>query len=155
MSLHKLINLCQRQAGRPIWTNAMSTASDACHRAPHRLCALHLFSVLKPLLSTKPLVGGSGWSPHNFSLGLSFRAASQLHFPIFTSQFKLTLKTCHLCVAEFQALLLTLSAWTHLNHADGKKKGKQLICVPCKTPASALRLPQLHAVLSCSVYTHN
>jgi len=36
------------------------------------------------------------------------------------------------------------------------RREKQLTCVPCKTPASALRLPQLHeAVLSCSVYTHN
>lgn len=154
MSLHKLINLCQCQAGRPIGTNDTSTASDACHWTPHELCAPHFFSVLKLLLSTKPLVGRGGWSPHNSSLELSFWAAFWLHFPIFTSQFKLTLKTCCLCVAEFQALLLILSVWTRLHLADGKK-GKQLICVPCKAPASALRPPQLHALLSCSVYTYN
>lgn len=41
----------------------------------------HLMSCVSPitLLSTESLLGGSGWSSHTSSLGLSFSAASQLH----------------------------------------------------------------------------
>lgn len=132
MSLHKLINLCQSQARRQIWTNATSAVSDACHPTPHELCALHLFSMPKPLISTRwEGQAGHPTTPPQDSALSSFPAA----FPHSYQHFKLTLKTYRLCVAEFQALLLTLSAWTRSHHTDGKEKGKELVRVPCKAAA--------------------
>lgn len=147
MSLHKLINLCQHQAGRLIGTNAMSTASDAWLPTAHQLCALHFISAKIAAAYQAP----RGWVTL-VTTQLLPRIQLLSSFP--SAHFKLTLQTCRLCVAELQALLLTLSMWTHLHHAAGKK-GKQLTCVPCRTAPSALRLPQLRADLVCSVDTQN
>lgn len=139
MSLHKLINLHEQRAWGPRWTSATSTASDACHqtlRAPHG-----------PALHQAPC----GWVrlviPH-----LLPKTQLLNCIPHSSSQFKLTLKACHFCVAEFRAPLLTLSAWIHPHQADGKKRKSARLCALQETSqfTGTATIPQSF----CAWFTH-
>lgn len=148
MSLHRLINLCQLQAGRPIRPDAISTESDTRRQALHELCVRHPLPVLRALLSAKPLMSQAA-HPTTAPMTQLLSTFLNAFLQIYQLYIQLTLKTYHLCVAEFLVLLLTLSAGTHLHHADGKK-GKQFtsVCLARHQPVAS-RLPQL---LLCSGY---
>lgn len=146
MSLHRLINLCQRQAGRPIWPDATSKESDKRHQAPHELCVRHPLPVLRALLSAKPLMSQAAHpttAPHD--------SASE-NLPECVSPDLPAVHSAHL--EDLSPLCRWVSGPSFdLERGDSLascwwEEGKAVhICMPCETPISCIKTASAPFVL--------